>query len=685
MRHGLTTSARRWSVQAALAATLFAALSALPLPAVGEPWTSLGPPGGQVQSLAVTAGGTVVAGTAYGGVFRSNAGVSGWTAASLLDFPIPNPIALAPDPADRATVYAATGTLWKSGDGGRTWRQISVQPVIALSVCAASHLTFYAVGDHQVWRSDDGGATLRELAADLPHQYVTIAADPQDPETAYISTDGGVFKTTDGGANWIAPGPLNQTFKTLLADPASPGTLYAESASAIADLSVTHDGAQTWTHLTADLPVPQCRQPGRTCSLTALALSPPPRPGSPSILHMALNFEARQHSGQFLGTIESLLARSADGGVTWTTELDVVEVDTVNDHESVAITAIAVDPRRTQRMFAAVGSTGVMTTMNSGASWQLSNAGLIANVVTAVVQDPHTAGALTLGSQGLGVLASSNGGTAWKSADNGLGAATPASRLVADPARAGVLYAFDQAGVYKSRDFGASWRPLSIPIGANDLAVDPHRPGTLVAVGSTQVTQCPTLHCPTLTFVAAASSSDGGNSWVSLQGSMGLAGAMGELDAVRFDPLHPRTVLVAGDLSFKSTDLGATWERLPLGPGIADLAIDDDGPGHYYAADPLRNAVDVSTDGGATWVPSAIPLPAGTVPLALALDPFHAGVIYLGGEGGVFVSRDSGRSWESLDDGLPHLPVMSLAVSTFQETVLYAGTAGRGLFSLTLR
>ncbi|HVR10796.1 MAG TPA: hypothetical protein VMW75_22325 [Thermoanaerobaculia bacterium] len=55
-----------------------------------------------------------------------------------------------------------------------------------------------------------------------------------------------------------------------------------------------------------------------------------------------------------------------------------------------------------------------------------------------------------------------------------------------------------------------------------------------------------------------------------------------------------------------------------------------------------------------------------------------------GGEGGVFVSRDSGRSWESLDDGLPHLPVLSLAVSTFQETVLYAGTAGRGLFSLTL-
>jgi photosystem II stability/assembly factor-like uncharacterized protein len=684
MRHGFTTSARRWSVQAALAATLFAELSALPLAAVGEAWTSLGPPGGQVQSLAVTAGGTVVAGTTYGGVFRSDAGVNKWTAASLLDFPIPNPIALAPDPADRATVYAATGTLWKSGDGGRTWRQISAQPVIDLSVCAASHLTFYAVGDHQVWRSDDGGVTLRELAADLPHKYVTIAVEPQDPETAYLSTDGGVFKTTDGGASWTAPGPLNQTFKTLLADPASPGTFYAESASAIVDLSVTHDGAQTWTHLTADLPVRQCRQPGLACSLTALALSPPPRPGSPSILHLALDFESRQHSGQFLGTIESLLARSADGGVTWTTELDVVEVDSVNDHKSVAITAIAVDPHRSQRMFAAVGSTGVMTTMNSGGSWQLSNAGLIANVVTAVVQDPHTAGVLTLGSQGLGVLTSSNGGTAWQSADNGLGAATPASRLVADPAHAGVLYAFDQDGVYRSRDYGASWRPLSIPIGANDLAVDPHRPGTLVAVGYTQVTQCP-IHCPTLTFVAAASSSDGGNSWVSLQGSMGLAGAMGELDAVRFDPLHPRTVLVAGDLSFKSTDLGATWQRLPLGPGIADLAIDDDGPGHYYAADPLHNAVDVSADGGATWVSSTIPLPAGTVPLALALDPFHAGVIYLGGEGGVFVSRDSGRSWESLDDGLPHLPVLSLAVSTFQETVLYAGTAGRGLFSLTLR
>jgi photosystem II stability/assembly factor-like uncharacterized protein len=684
MRHGFTTSARRWSVRAAFGATLFTTLSAFPLAALGEPWTSLGPPGGQVPSLAVTAGGMVVAGTAHGGVFRSDAGVNRWTAASLLDFPIPNPIALAPDPADRATVYAATGTLWKSGDSGRTWRQISAQPVIALSVCAASHLTFYAVGDHQVWRSDDGGATLRELAADLPHNFVTIAVDPEDPETAYISADGGLFKTIDGGANWAAPGPLNQTFHTLLADPASPGTLYGESMNQSVDLEVTHDAAQTWTPLTADLPVRQCRQPGLACSLTALALSPPPRPGSPSILHVALNFESRQHSGLFLGTFESLLARSADGGVTWTAELDVVEVDTANDHQSDAITAIAVDPRRPQRMFAAVGSTGVMTTMNGGGSWQLSNAGLIANVVTAVVQDPDTAGTLTLSSQGLGVLVSTNGGAAWKAADNGLGAATPASRLVANPARAGVFYAIGPDFLARSRDFGASWQPLSIPIGANDLAVDPRRPGTLVAVGYTQVIQCP-IHCPTLTFVAAARSIDGGNSWASLQGSTGLAGAMGELNAARFDPLHPRTVLVAGDLSFKSTDLGATWERLPLGPGIADLAIDDDGPGHYYAADPLRNAVDVSTDGGATWVPSAIPLPAGTVPRALALDPFLAGVIYLGGDGGVFVSRDSGRSWESLDAGLPHLPVLSLAVSTFQETVLYAGTAGRGLFSLTLR
>jgi photosystem II stability/assembly factor-like uncharacterized protein len=682
MCDGFTRGARRWPGRAAFAATLLAGASAFPPAAVAEPWTSLGPPGGQVQSLAVTAGGTVVAGTAYGGVFRSDAGVNRWTAASLLDFPIPNPIALAPDPADRATVYAATGTLWKSGDGGRTWRQISVQPVIALSVCAASHLTFYAVGDHQVWRSDDGGATLRELAADLPRNYATIAVDPQDPETAYISTYGGVFKTTDGGANWASPGPLNETLETLLADPASPGTLYAEAVGAF-NLLVTHDGAQTWTYLTADLPVHQCRQPGGACSLTALALSPPPRPGSPSILHVAFNFVSRQHSGQFLHTFESLLARSADGGVTWTAELDIVEVDTVNDHESDAITAIAVDPQRPQRMFAAVGSMGVMTTANSGGSWQLSNAGLIANVVTAVVQDPRTAGVLTLSSQGLGILASSDGGAAWKSADNGLGAATPASRLVADPARAGVLYAIGPYFLAKSRDFGASWQPLSIPIGTNDLAVDPHRPGTLAAVGYTQVDQCPTFHCPLLTFVAAALSSDGGNSWVSLQGSMGLVHAMGQFNAVRFDPLHPRTILVAGDLSFKTTDLGVTWERLPLGPGIADLAIDDHGPGHYYAADPLRNAVDVSADGGATWVSS--PLPAGTLPRALALDPFRAGVIYLGGDGGVFVSRDSGRSWESLDDGLPHLPVLSLAVSTFQETVLYAGTAGRGLFSLTLR
>src|SRR5260370_41668656 len=104
MRDGLATCARRWVGRAARAATLLAGVSAFPPAVVAEPWTSLGPPGGQVQSLAVTAGGTVVAGTAYGGGFHNDARGNKWTAANLLAFPTPNPIAPPPHPADRAAV-----------------------------------------------------------------------------------------------------------------------------------------------------------------------------------------------------------------------------------------------------------------------------------------------------------------------------------------------------------------------------------------------------------------------------------------------------------------------------------------------------------------------------------------------------------------------------------------------------
>ena len=58
-------------------------------------------------------------------------------------------------------------------------------------------------------------------------------------------------------------------------------------------------------------------------------------------------------------------------------------------------------------------------------------------------------------------------------------------------------------------------------------------------------------------------------------------------------------------------------------------------------------------------------------------ERFHRGVI----GGGVFTSRDAGKSWQSLNAGLTVLDVQALALDATGQT-LYAGTAGGGVVSL---
>ena len=57
----------------------------------------------------------------------------------------------------------------------------------------------------------------------------TLAIDPTTPSTLYAGTNGGVFKSTDGGAHWgaVNTGLTNLTVLALAIDPAAPNTIYA--------------------------------------------------------------------------------------------------------------------------------------------------------------------------------------------------------------------------------------------------------------------------------------------------------------------------------------------------------------------------------------------------------------------------------------------------------------------------
>lgn len=90
-----------------------------------------------------------------------------------------------------------------------------------------------------------------------------------------------------------------------------------------------------------------------------------------------------------------------------------------------------------------------------------------------------------------------------------------------------------------------------------------------------------------------------------------------------------------------------------------------------------------STDYGKTWTSIVANLPTETINV-IREDPDHKEILYVGTDLGVFVSQDSGASWQTLQGGLPHIPVHDIAVqATAHDLVI--GTHARSAWVLPLK
>jgi photosystem II stability/assembly factor-like uncharacterized protein len=192
------------------------------------------------------------------------------------------------------------------------------------------------------------------------------------------------------------------------------------------------------------------------------------------------------------------------------------------------------------------------------------------------------------------------------------------------------------------------------------------------------------------------------------------------IGAIAVAPSDPNIVYVASgeglqrpDLSvgngiYRSTDAGLTWTHLGLRDGqqIPALAIDPRDPNHLYAAvighpygpNPERG-VFTSTDGGVTWSKSLyIDENVGASDIAIdpadpdtlyaglwegRQGPWEFGNIYAGPRGGIHKSTDAGRTWKKLAGGLPADASQAyLSISRGNPRRIYALVAAAGHYKL---
>src|SRR3989449_1000843 len=165
-------------------------------------------------------------------------------------------VAVAGDPTRPLVFYfgAVDGGVWKTTSGGATWSNVSdgkseIASVGAIAVAPSDPNVIYVGGGEAdwredltygdgMWRSTDGGATWRHLGLEDTRHIAVVRVHPRNPDLVYVAAMGhafgpnptrGVFRSADGGATWQKVLFVDDSTGAidLALDPANPRILYA--------------------------------------------------------------------------------------------------------------------------------------------------------------------------------------------------------------------------------------------------------------------------------------------------------------------------------------------------------------------------------------------------------------------------------------------------------------------------
>ncbi len=505
----------------------------------------------------------------------------------------------------------------------------------------------------------------------------TLSADPAHSGTVYATTPGGIFKTVDGGGSWKSI-YIGIPASNVAVDPVHPATLYVAANGPI--LLKSTDGGVHWAPSASGLlpdPVFVPRQvavdpalPSRLLltygfglwrSADAGASWQPANTGLPADSTTTYDIVWASPAGMAFVATPGGVYRSTDGGLSW---------HPASGLPALAAEALAVAPSNPRTVYADFGSSGLFRSADGGASWQLATAAAPASL--ALVVAPH-APATLYSSSGAVISRSTDSGAHWSP----LAGSPHAQALAGDAGAGAVVYAGSSngplAGAFRSGDGGTTWTRQSRGISAvatYTLAVDPAAPARLwTSTG----------------FVFRSENRGGG--WIRVPAAPFLDStarlAIGAASKVFAN--CPLFVSPGGLIHVlcSTADEGATWQISLPAPGF-DTRLFRVAPSDLSTV--YAEGLDLggelalyrSTDDGATWelrASGSPPLPHCSV-RDLAVAPSTAAVVYLAGgcSASVLRSTDGGATWTGASTGLPFAIAGTLAVDPRDSAVVYVGT-----------
>jgi photosystem II stability/assembly factor-like uncharacterized protein len=574
------------------------------------------------------------------------------------------------------------------------------------AVKEAGRLTVYVgAASGGVWKSTNGGTTYKPIFDKQTAQSIgAIAIDPQAPKTIWVGTGeawtrnsvsigDGIYKSTDGGDNWTNLGlKTSERISKILIDPKNSDTVYAcvpgklWSDSEDRGVYKTTDGGKTWTKILKGANL------STGCSMISMS-------SQDSKVLFAGMWDFRRKGWTFRSGGEgptapsgSGLFESTDGGATWK-ELDEKSAKGLPAKPWGRV-AVTIAPSKPNVVYALIESTrsALFYSEDGGKTWEERDRSnwmvwrpfYFANLIV----DPKNENKVY--KPDLILIMSEDGGKSFSSI--GGPAHGDFHDVWVNPDNTDHLIAGDDGGIWYSYDGGNTWwKGGNLPISQfYHVSVDQFDPYHVFGglqdnsswIGDSQYpggitnSRWENLYGgdgfwvfsdpadPNYVYAEAQGGTVGRVNRVTLDGrSIKPQPNYGE-GKLRFNwntPIHVSpnekgTVYIGAQFLFRSRDHGQTWDRIS-----PDLTTND----------PTKQKQEES--GGVTVDNSSAEM--HTTIYSISESPRDGQTIWVGtDDGNLQITRDAGKSWTNVVGNVPNLPKASW-VSWVEAGLYDAGTA----------
>lgn len=630
-------------------------------------------------------------------------------------------------PGDPKTVYLghSSGGLWKSTDGGLTFDSILEQAkssaIGAIAIDPKNPRRMYVatgesfprntadIGDG-LWRSSDAGKHWTHLGFENSGMIDRIAIDPAHPSTVLVavlgrefapSADRGLYRSTDGGNHFSRVLAVNDTTGASDAafDPKHPNIVYAgtfdflrtawnmRSGGPGSGLYKSTDNGIHWKKLTD--PALHNGLPSGNINRVGVSVCA----SNPAIVYA------------FVPVKGGMLYRTTDGGAHW----ELRNGDQDINFRPFYFSQVRCHPSDPQRVYAIGGA--VLVSSDGGGKFKYAGGGGDNHDLWIDPRDPDR----MLNGSDMGFHYTVNGGKTWTYDD-----VVPFAQVYRVGYDMDIPYHvmgglqdhevwWGPSTLYSQRDNAGDGAWLNIADWGDGQYAMADPTDSSIVYEDTHFGDLAQLNLKT-----------GERRYISPQPLLGF-GTGASTYQYRFNwsaPLlisryDPATIFFGGNVLFRSTDRGATWQTFSpdlthcdpaqLGPSGGPISLDDTNAETYctiysigedatdkntvwYGTD--NGHVEITRDNGASWndvAPSlGVKLPAQIA--ALAPSPTRSGTAYASVDrhqwndyaSYAFVTNDFGKTWRSIGAGLDGY-VHVVREDPRNPHVLYAGTE-RGLF-----